>query len=66
MEIFKKFAKSSNLLHAEPAGDGLSVKNSYDIIMKSDADLNNFVSELNAIDDLSEVVIIAAKNDVDY
>lgn len=66
ISVISKFAKSSNLLHAEPAGDGLSVKNSYDIIMKSDADLNNFVSELNEIDGLSEVVVIAAKNDVDY
>ena len=66
ISVISKYAKNSNLLHAEPAGDGLSVKNSYDIIMKSDVDLNKFVSELNEIDDLSEVVVIAAKNDVDY
>ena len=34
--------------------------------MKEDLDSNDLLKEISSLDGLSEVVIIAAKNDVDY
>jgi hypothetical protein len=34
--------------------------------MKNDLDQNNLVEEISSLDGLSEVVIIAAKTDIDY
>ena len=39
---------------------------SLDIIMKDDLDQNNLIEEISSIKSLSEVVIIAAKTDIDY
>jgi len=66
IETISKYSRSSTLLHAEPSGDGYSIKNSYDIIMKSDQDVNQFILDLGEVNEVSEITIIAAKNDVDY
>ena len=66
MEIITKFAKNSTLLHVEPSGDNLSLKMSFDIVMKKDENQNNFITEISAFQGISEVVLIAAKHDVDY
>ena len=39
---------------------------SLDIIMKDDLDQNTLTEEISSINGLSEVVIIAAKTDIDY
>jgi uncharacterized membrane protein YhiD involved in acid resistance len=66
ISLISEYSRSSTLLHAEPSGDGGSIKNSYDIIMKSEDNLNQFISDLDDLDQISEVTIIAAKNDIDY
>ena len=46
--------------------DKKSIKVSLDIIMKDDLDQNTLTEEISSINGLSEVVIIAAKTDIDY
>jgi uncharacterized membrane protein YhiD involved in acid resistance len=66
ISIIQNYAKTSSLLHAEPSGDGSSTKLSYDITMKDEHDQNNLSSDLVSAQSISEVVLIAAKSDIDY
>ena len=54
------------MLHAEPTGDGDSVRISLDIILKKNIESTDLVSQLNKLDYISDIVLIASKNDVDY
>ena len=65
-EIISDFTKTSTLLNAESSGDGKSIKLSFDIVMKEGKSQDKFISDLAKIDGVSEVVVVAAKNDVDY
>ena len=64
--IISKFTKSSTLLNSETSADSESIKITLDILMKDEMDQNKLISEISAIDGISEVIIIAAKTDVDY
>ena len=64
--IISEYTKSSSLLNVESSGDNQSLKLSFDIVMKEDKSYDEFVSTLSTITGLTEVVAIAAKNDVDY
>ena len=64
--IIKQYAKSSTLLNAEPSGDNKTIKLTFDILMKEDKELNKFVSEVTNVTGVSEVALVAAKNDIDY
>ncbi len=66
LEKIQEFAKRSNLLHLEPSGDGRLTKLTYDIVLKEGAGADRFSSAIAALEGVSEVVLIAAKNDVDY
>lgn len=64
--VINEFARSSNLLHIEPSGDGKTAKLTFDILLrkeKNPEDLSRCIAE---IDSLSEVVLVASKHDVDY
>ncbi len=65
-KIISKLTKNSSLLHAEPTGDGDSVRISLDIILKKNIESTDLVSQLNKLDYISDIVLIASKNDVDY
>ena len=65
-EVVSDFTKTSTLLNAESSGDGKSIKLSFDIVMKEGKSQDKFISDLAKIDGVSEVVVVAAKNDVDY
>ena len=65
-KIISEYTKSSSLLNVESSGDSKSLKLSFDIIMKEDESYDQFVTNLSKIQGLSEVIVIAAKNDVDY
>ena len=65
-KILSKYTKTQTLLSSESAEDKKSIKVSLDIIMKNDLNQNNLVEEISSLDGLSEVVIIAAKTDIDY
>ncbi|MDC6482145.1 DUF4956 domain-containing protein [Pelagibacteraceae bacterium] len=64
--ILSKFTKAHTLLSSESSSDNKSIKVIFDIVMKEEADQNNLLSEISTIAGISEVVIIAAKTDVDY
>jgi hypothetical protein len=59
-------AKSSNLLHVEPSGDGELLKLTYDVQLKEDSSAQKLVQALKDIPGVSEVVLIVSKNDIDY
>ena len=65
-KILTKYSKSQTLLSSESSRDNSSIKVSIDIVMKEDVESNDLLKEISSLDGLSEVVIIAAKNDVDY
>jgi hypothetical protein len=65
-KIFLNFCKTSTLLNAEVSSDNLSLKLSFDIVLKEDKSYEDFIKELSKVSGLSEVVAVAAKNDVDY
>lgn len=66
-QVIEKYAKSATLLHAEPSADGHQTNLlTFDVIMKKDADMDAFVQDINEIDGLTEVALIASKTDIDY
>ena len=65
-KAISEYTKTSTLLNAESSGDGKSVKLSFDIVMKEDMSQDKFISDLSKIAGVSEVVVVAAKSDVDY
>ena len=64
--IINQYSNSASLIHAEPSGDGSSVKLSFDIVLKEKFNQNLLTSDLAKITEISEVVLIAAKSDIDY
>lgn len=66
LETISQNAKSSNMLHIEPTGDGKSMQLTYDIVLKEGKTVDVLTSTLAALDGVSEVILIASKNDVDY
>jgi len=65
-KILSKFAKTQTLLSSETAEDKSSIKISMDVVLKEGLESNNLLEEISLVEGLSEVVIIAAKTDVDY
>ena len=65
-KAISEYTKTSTLLNAESSGDGKSIKLSFDIIMKEDIPQDKFISDLSKVAGVSEVVVVAAKSDVDY
>lgn len=66
ISVIQEFAKSSNLLHVEPSGDGITSKLTFDIVLQRDVDPQAFSSKISGLPDVSEVVLVASKNDADY
>jgi len=64
--LISDFTKSHTLLSSESSGDGQTIKVSFDVVMKEEMKQNELLSKISKIDGVSEVVIIAAKSDVDY
>ncbi len=65
-KTISKFSKSSTLLSSESSEDGESIKLSFDIVLKDEKNQTELISDLSKIAGLKEIVIIAAKSDVDY
>lgn len=66
LETINENCKRSNLLHMEPSGDNLSLSLTYDVVLKDEGSANEMASSIGKLEDISEVVLIASKNDVDY
>jgi uncharacterized membrane protein YhiD involved in acid resistance len=65
-KLLDKYTKSSSLLHLEPTGDRDQIRISVDIVLKNDSSAEVLVAELNKVETLSDITLIASKNDVDY
>ena len=65
-DVISKYSKSSTLLSSESSEDGKSIKLSFDIVLKEEINQTELISELSKIKGLTEIVVIAAKSDVDY
>ena len=66
LNLIKQYARSHTLLNAEPSGDAKTIKLTFDILMKEDKDLNEFINEISKLKNVSEVSLTAAKNDIDF
>ena len=66
LDVTQDACKSSNLLHIELSADNKTLSLTYDIILKDDSSAKDLTSRIGEIEDLSEVVLIASKNEVDY
>lgn len=66
LDVINESAKRSNMLHMEPSGDNKSIMLTYDITMKEDVEATVLTKNIKSLEDISEVVLIASKNDVDY
>ena len=66
INIINKFSKRSDVLHIEPSGDRETVKLTYDILLKKDAEANELTHELDRLDGTSEILLVASKHDIDY
>jgi len=66
LEKINEFAKRSNMLHIEPSGDGSLLNLTFDIILRPDVAAEDFTRAIAQVEGVSEVVVIASKNDVDY
>jgi uncharacterized membrane protein YhiD involved in acid resistance len=64
--LMDKYAKSSSLLHLEPTGDRDKIRVSLDIVLRNNSSAEILVAELNKIESLSDITLIASKSDVDY
>lgn len=65
-EILDEYAKVHHMLHLEPTGDPDIIKFTIDVTIKEDVAPEVLIKALNAIEGLSEIVLIASKTDVDY
>ena len=65
-KLLDKYAKSSSLLHLEPTGDRDQIRVSVDIVLKNNSSAEVLVAELNKVETLSDITLIASKSDVDY
>ena len=66
LNLIEQYARSHTLLNAEPSGDAKTIKLTFDILMKEDKDLNEFINEISKLKNVSEVSLTASKNDIDF
>ena len=66
IKIIKEFTISNVLLNSEISDDSKNIKVSYDVVMKEDKNQTELIKKLADLKGLSEIVIVAAKSDVDY
>ena len=64
--VISDFAVSSNLIHVQPSGDGLSNHLTIDIVMKKDVDPQALTARLEEVGGVSEITLIASARDADY
>jgi len=65
-DVLRKHAKRHSLLTVEPSGDRRFLTITYDIVLKEDVASEAFASEVAKAPGVSEIALIASKNDVDY
>ena len=66
IKIIQEYTTSNVLLNSEISDDGEHIKSSYDVVMKEEKNQTELIKKLSDLKGLSEIVIVAAKSDVDY
>jgi uncharacterized membrane protein YhiD involved in acid resistance len=66
IKVIKSFTSVHTLLSSESSDDGKSLKNSYDIIMKEKYESKDLIQELSKLKNITELVVVAGKSDIDY
>ena len=66
INVINNYAKRSDVLHIEPSGDKETVKLTYDILLKKDTDAKNLTTDLDLLDGVNEIILVASKHDIDY
>ena len=66
VNYINQYSKNNALLHMEPSGDNKKLYMTYDVSLKEEVEMNNFIQEFSKIDGVSEVVLVNAKNDITY
>ena len=66
LDAINATCKRFDLLHMEPSGDNQSVSLTYDVALKDDLSADDLTKRMGDVEHISEVVLIASKNDVDY
>ena len=64
--VFDTYTKRSNLLHVETSGDGQTEKVTFDVLLNKDIEPTAFTAAMSEIGEISEMVFVASKTDVDY
>ena len=59
-------SENNALLHMEPSGNKKRLYMTYDISLKESIEMNDFVSSFSKIEGVSEVVLVSAKNNINY
>ena len=62
----KGHSRRSNMLNIETSADKNFLNLTYDIVLKDEKTAEGLASNFNQIDSVTEVILIASKNDVDY
>ncbi len=66
LEAINQACKRSSLLHMEPSSDNQSLSLTYDVVLRDETFSSDLTQRMGGLNDVSEVVLIASKNDVDY
>jgi uncharacterized membrane protein YhiD involved in acid resistance len=62
----KQFSRAVQLLHLEPTGEEGTSKLTYDVHLKEQFKAAELINALNELEGISEIVLVAAKQDLDY
>ena len=66
IQVIEELCKRFDVLHMEPSGDNSSISLTYDVALKDDILPDELTRKMGALENVSEVVLIASMNDVDY
>lgn len=65
-EVFDKYLKQSNLLHARSREQGKNIELTYNVQFFDDSKVSEFIKQLEAVSNISQVNIVVAKDDIEY
>jgi len=66
VNFINEHSQNNALLHMEPSGDNKKLYMTYDISLKEEIEMNDFLSKFSKKDGITEVVLVSAKNDITY
>ena len=64
--IFNEFCKTTTLLNSEISEDKETLKLTFDIYLKESSHIDDFTLKISKLEGISEVSVVASKNDIDY